>query len=102
MRLTRPLLASPVYPRVAEKRELPIPHNLANYASLVSLLDVLDPFCEAIGYGRGCESNGACCTTAGHTLSASSVSDAVGALNRLKRLRNQATSRHLDIRLSSC
>ena len=85
----RELLSSPVHPC----RIRSIPHNLANYTSLVVLLDVLEPFCEAKGYGRGCKPTGGCCSVDGTQLSASSVSDAVGALNRLKRLRNQVCGR---------
>lgn len=78
---------------LAYKKELPIPHNLANYDSLVALLDVLEPFCESISeYGRGCKPQGGCCL--GYTLTPSSVSDAVGALNRLKRLRTQVSHSH--------
>ena len=73
------------------ERRVPIPHKLADFTSLVALLDVLDPFCEAIGYGFSGKGI-SCCCSGGYgkpELSASSVSDAVGALNRLKRLRNQ-------------
>jgi len=69
------------------------------------LLDALDPFCEAIGYGFSGKGQNCCCSL-GHQgkpeLSASSISDAVGALNRLKRLRNQATNKYLEARLSAC
>lgn len=85
---TRDLAAAPKRP----ERRVPIPHKLANYTSLVALLDVLDPFCEAIGYGFSGGKGISCCCSGGYgkpELSASSVSDAVGALNRLKRLRNQ-------------
>jgi hypothetical protein len=73
------------------ERPIPIPHKLANYESLVALLDALDPFCEAIGYGFSGKGQSCCCSV-GYPkpeLTASSVSDAVGALNRLKRLRHQ-------------
>ena len=76
----------------SSRQPIPIPHNLANYSSLVALLGVLDPFCAAIGYGYDCSNpppQGGCCVGAGVELSPSSASDAVGALNRLKRLRNQ-------------
>jgi len=73
-----------------KERELVIPHNLANYNSLVELLDVIEPFCGSIGYGMGCKAS-ECCIEA-HKLTTSSVSDAVGALNRLKRLSSQVSS----------
>jgi hypothetical protein len=78
--------------RAPANKEVPIPHNIANYTSMVELLAVLEPFCEAIGYGKGCKPYGRCCASA--QLSPSSVSDAVGALNRLKRLRPQVPSPH--------
>lgn len=82
--LKRTLPPMPVQPG----KSTPIPHNLAHYTSLVALLDVLEPFCMAAGYGKGCRPAG-CCGVDGPSLSASSASDAVGALNRLKRLRHQ-------------
>jgi hypothetical protein len=94
----RELLSSPVHPC----RSRHIPHNLANYTSLVALLDVLESFCEATGYGRGCKPTGGCCIVDGTQLSASSVSDAVGALNRLKRLRNQVCGRSRPARSLVC
>ena len=100
------LLSSPVHP----SRSMPIPHNLANYTNLAALLDVLEPFCEATGYARagkplgggvggggrggggGGSSSSSHAATPLRRLSASTVSDAVGALNRLKRLRSQVSS----------